>query len=69
MEKNEPVMRFVVTVPMEELFDLANAEGVGEDSSAPITKESLAAALKEIIVYGLEESIGSLDGEIDVRAV
>lgn len=56
------VARFVVSIPISDLADLALNEGLGEAPSP----QALANLVKEALTTGLEDLIGEV-GNIDVR--
>lgn len=57
-------VKFVISIPMADLRDLAESEGLGETPDA----EQLTQALREVILAGLEEYLGEAP-PIDVKLI
>jgi len=64
MPETTSAARFVVTIPMTDLKDLAASEGLGDDP----TREELADALKNVLIAGLEEYLGEAV-PVDVKLI
>jgi len=47
-------VKFVISIPMADLRDLAESEGLGDEPSM----EQLTQALRDVILAGLEEYLG-----------